>query len=714
MSRPGTPSPPSGTDWSPDDATFRTIVEHIPTITYIADWSPDADLRYLSPQIEAVLGFPAEAFIEDQGLWYQRVHPDDLERVRAEERRSFEHESTFDLEFRMIAADGRELWFREIDTVIRDGEGKPLFSQGVLVDVTDRHEADRLLREERDRAQRYLEIAGTMIVVVDADGTLRLINAKGCEVLGYTESELVGTNWFETIVPEDDRERTREAIAALLEGDDAAVRHENPVLTREGEERTIAWHNTLLRDDAGTPISILSSGEDVTNRRRDEEQISHLAYHDRLTGLPNRALLEEHLELALARARRNDSAVALLYLDLDDFKLVNDSLGHGAGDDLLCAVGERLAKVTRQTDLLARQGGDEFLLMLTDLEGDPQKAAEAVANQITEALAESFDLGGAEFQVGASIGISLFPRDAGDGDALLGHADAAMYAAKRTDRSGFSIYASNRTEPLERLSTATRLRKALERNELALHYQPIWSLADGRLVAVEALIRWEDPYRGLILPIDFIAIAEETKLIEPIGDWVIAEACRQAAEWRSLDLEPSISLNVSPRQLRSPGFAGFMRDHLKALQLPGSVLTVEITEAAAMREPELVEPNLAALHRLGVRLSIDDFGAGYSSLARLRELPVHELKIDRSFMRGVPRSPQAAAIVTAIVQLADAMGMDSVAEGVESEAQRRFLVERGCTLAQGFHLARPLPASEVTELLRGDRDARGELRAVAS
>jgi diguanylate cyclase (GGDEF)-like protein/PAS domain S-box-containing protein len=701
-------------DWMPDDATFRSIVEQIPTITYIADWSAEADLRYVSPQIEAVLGFPPEAFIEDQGLWYQRVHPDDLEAVRAEERRSFEHETTFDLEFRMIAADGRELWFREIDTVIRDADGKPLFSQGVLVDITDRHEADRLLREERDRAQRYLEIAGTMIVVIDADGTLRLINAKGCEVLGAPESELLGTNWFETIVPEGDRERTREAIAALLEGDDGAVRHENLVITRDGEERMILWHNTLLRDDHGKPISILSSGEDVTARRRDEEQIAHLAYHDRLTGLPNRALLEEHLELALARARRNDSAVALLYLDLDDFKLVNDSLGHGAGDDLLCAVGERLGKVTRQTDLLARQGGDEFLLMLTDLDGDPQKAAEAVANQITGALAESFDLGGAEFQVGASIGISLFPRDAGDGDALLGHADAAMYAAKRTDRSGFSLYASNHTEPLERLSTATRLRKALERNELALHYQPIWSLADNRLVAVEALIRWEDPYRGLILPIDFIAIAEETKLIEPIGDWVIAEACRQAAHWRSLDLEPSISLNVSPRQLRSPEFAGFLRDHLKALQLPGKVLTVEITEAAAMRDPEVVEPNLAALHRLGVRLSIDDFGAGYSSLARLRELPFHELKIDRSFMRGVPRSPQAAAIVTAIVQLAEAMGMDSVAEGVESEAQRRFLVERGCTLAQGFHLARPLPAEEVTELLRSDAEAHGEVRAIAS
>ncbi len=711
---PGTPSPPSPTDWVADDATYRTIVEHIPTITYIAEWTPGSELRYVSPQIEAVLGYPPAAFIEDRDFWYARVHPDDLENVRAEERRSYEQECAFDLEFRMIAADGRELWFREIDTIIRDGDGKPLFSQGVLVDVTERHQADRLLREERDRAQRYLDVAGTMIVVIDAAGALRLINAKGCEVLGMTEAELLGTNWFETRVPESHRVTTRDAVARLLEGDDSAAHHENPVITRAGEERTIAWHNTLLRDDSGAVTSILSSGEDVTERRHNEEQIAHLAYHDRLTGLANRALLEEHLELALARARRNDSAVALLYLDLDDFKLVNDSLGHSTGDELLNRVGERLGKVTRQTDLLARQGGDEFLLMLTDLAGDGQKAAEAVATQITEALSESFDLGGAEFQVGASIGISLFPRDAGDGDALLGHADAAMYAAKRTDHGGVSVYATNHTEPLERLSTATRLRKALERNELALHYQPIWSLADGRLVAVEALIRWEDPYRGLILPIDFIAIAEETKLIEPIGDWVIAEACRQAAVWRSLGLDPSISLNVSPRQLRSPGFAGFLRDHLKALQLPGSVLTVEITEAAAMREPELVEPNLAALHRLGVRLSIDDFGAGYSSLARLRELPVHELKIDRSFMRGVPRSPQAAAIVTAIVALADALGMDSVAEGVESEAQRRFLVERGCTLAQGFHLARPLPADEVTELLRGDRDARGEIRVVAS
>ena len=610
---PNEPAVPSRPVALPDEVGYRAIVEHIPTITYVAEWSPDADLVYLSPQIEGVLGVPAAAFLEDPGLWYDHIHPEDRERVRAEERRAFETSSNFDAEFRMVATDGRVLWFEERDTIIRGDDGKPSLTQGVLIDVTERHHANRLLREERDRAQRYLDVAGTMIVVVDRQGILRLINAKGCEVLGRSEEELLGTPWSK-LVPEECLEDATASLGRILDGEEEAASNENRVLTASGEERTIAWHNTPMRDESGAVTAVLSSGEDVTERRRTEEQIAHIAYHDRLTGLPNRALLEEHLELALARAQRHEDAVAILYLDLDDFKLVNDSLGHSAGDELLRRVAERLGAVTRKTDLLARQGGDEFLLMLTDLTGDPQKAAETVANQITKALGEPFDLGGAEFQINASIGISLFPRDAADGDTLLGHADAAMYEAKRTGRSGFSLYATSATEPLERLSTATRLRKALQRDELALHFQPIWALSTGRLEAVEALIRWDDPYRGLVLPGDFIDIAEETSLIEPIGDWVIEAACRQAAEWRALGVHTRISLNVSPRQLRNPDFASFVREHLKALQLDGTWLTVEITESAAMDDPDRIDPNLASLHRLGVRLSIDDFGAGYSSL----------------------------------------------------------------------------------------------------
>ena len=590
---PGNPSPPSGTDWVADDATYRTIVEHIPTISYIAEWTPDANLRYVSPQIEAVLGFPPKAFIEDPDFWYARVHPDDLENVRAEEHRSHEQESTFDLEFRMIAADGRELWFREIDTVIRDEDGKPLFSQGVLVDVTERHQADRLLREERDRAQRYLDVAGTMIVVIDPDGALRLINAKGCEVLGRSEDELLGTNWFEAIVPESHREATREALARLLEGDQSAVSHENPVITRNGEERTIAWHNTLLRDDSGAVISILQLG-----RGR------HRAPPQRGADRPPRLPRSRSPGCPTARCSRSTSSSrspapgattarsALLYLDLDDFRLVNDSLGHGAGDELLRGVGERLASVTRQTDLLARQGGDEFLLMLTDLDGDPQKAAEAVANQITAALSDSFDLGGAEFQVGASIGISLFPRDAGDGDALLaprrrGDVRGEALGEPRLQRLRDEPHRAARA-PVHRDAPA---QGAGAQGAARCTTSRSGRCAEGRLVAVEALIRWEDPYRGLVCRSTSSPIAEETELIEPIGDWVIEDGVppgRRVAQPRPRSA--ASRLNVSPRQLRRPGSPVSCASTWPG-QAPGRRADGRDHRVAAMREPEPSSPS---------------------------------------------------------------------------------------------------------------------------
>jgi diguanylate cyclase (GGDEF)-like protein/PAS domain S-box-containing protein len=682
------------------EARYRMLVENVPAVAYVAEWDEHSTLTYISPQIEPLLGWPPEAFIADQELWYRCIHPDDVSRVRVQEQLAFDAGRRVDLEFRMRRRDGSELWVRDKETVVRGPGGAPLFSQGVLVDVTPTRATESELADERHRAQRYLDIAGALIVILDADARITLLNRAGAELLGYDEGELIGRDWYEVVVPERLREGGRAAYLAEIAGDEDDAAHESVVLTKAGEERTIAWRDTVVRDAGGAVTAMMSSGVDLTERRAAEEQIAYLAYHDPLTGLPNRALLQEHLDLALARGRRQEQAVGLLYLDLDGFKLVNDSLGHPAGDELLCHVTMRLGERRRGMDLLARQGGDEFLLLLGDLDRQEAEAhARGVAGDLLQALAEPFSISGAEFHIGASIGVSLFPRDAADADELLRHADAAMYAAKAAGRNGVTVYDGDPHEPLERLSMTSRLRKALDRGELILHWQPIVDPRDGALRKLEALVRWQDPFRGLVMPDDFISFAEETGFVDRVGDWVVGAVRDQVLAWERAGYRPPrVTVNVSPRQLRRPDFG----QRLLSLVTPDDVasrFTVEITESAAMADPLRTDPVLTELVAAGIEVAVDDFGAGYSSLSRLRTMPVQVLKIDKTFLQAVPDDGQATAIVTAIIELARALGMEAVAEGVENERQRAFLVERGCPLAQGYLLGRPVPAGEIEPLL---------------
>jgi diguanylate cyclase (GGDEF)-like protein/PAS domain S-box-containing protein len=692
-------SPPTYAPARPD-VPYRSLVEQVPAIVYIADFQGARPFLYVSPQAEELLGYPPEEWVADPDLWNRLLHPEDRERVLAEERRTLNAVEPFEAEYRLVARDGRVVWFWERDAIFYDEDGEPLYTQGVLWDVTDLKRARTELQEERDRAQRYLDIAGTLIVVLDSAARVSLVNRSACGVLGWSESELVGRDWFEVAVPDGDRAARRTAFERMMAGE-ASPRHdyEAPVVTRRGEERLIAWHDTLVRDADGRVTGTLSSGEDVTERRRAQEQLVHLAYHDRLTNLPNRALLADRLAAAVARAEREHRSAALLCLDLDDFKLVNDSLGHTLGDDLLGAIARRLESATRHGDFLAHAGGDEFFLLLSDLPAQGDRHAAAAARRTAEALSKPFDIAGAEFHLSASVGISLFPRDAEDADELLRHANAAVFQAKRASRAGYALYEPQEGNPLERLSLTARLHRALAHEELVLHWQPIYSLDSGLPVGLEALVRWQDPERGLVAPAEFIPAAEHSGLIEPIGEWVIEQMARQAAQWRRLGLTPRISVNASARELRRPDYARLMATSLDAREVPPSQVLVEVTESAAMDGTDRATKALADLDELGVGLAIDDFGEGFSSLSRLREMPVEQLKIDRSFMREVPASDRSCAVVNAIVHLAEALGREVVAEGVETEEQRRFLIEQGCPLAQGFHLAPPLPAAEVTALL---------------
>jgi diguanylate cyclase (GGDEF)-like protein/PAS domain S-box-containing protein len=675
------------------DHRYRNLVEGVPVVTYVARWAPDAPFTYVSPQIEDMLGFPAERWVEDPELWAERLHPDDRHAVLTEELRTHAEEEVFDREYRLIAADGCIVWVWERDTIIRDEDGRPTHTEGVMVDITARKLSEA-------RAQHYLDVARTILLVLRPDQTVELLNRHGRELLGYEDGELIGVNWYDAVVPEELRPGRRENFARVLRGEEEPFTyHQGDVVTRTGERRTIAWRNTLLRDERGGTIGILSSGEDITERLRAEEEIARLAYFDPLTGLPNRAQLEAELRRSVNRAGRSGRSVALLLVDLDNFKLVNDSFGHGAGDRLLRRIAGRLRGIEGD-GMLARLGGDEFLIVLPDLEDGAEAAARAAAEEVAARLAEPFKVSGAVFHVHVSVGISLYPDDAQAPVELLQHADMAMYQSKGRGRAASTVYAQVAHDPLERLSLPARLRRAIAGDELVLHYQPIVALQTGRLAAMEALLRWNDPDRGLVYPDDFIPAAEEMSLLEPIGDWVIGALSQQLLEWREAGLRPHISFNVSPRQLHRPDFAAELSARLDDLGVDPSWLTMELTESATLREPERIGPILRELHESGLRLAIDDFGAGWSSLARLRLLPVQTLKIDRSFLREIPEDPEAGAIVDAIIALADALGMSTVAEGVETRVQALFLAAQGCRLAQGRFFGDPVPASELLEPLQ--------------
>jgi diguanylate cyclase (GGDEF)-like protein len=451
---------------------------------------------------------------------------------------------------------------------------------------------------------------------------------------------------------------------------------------------------------------------DITERKLVAEQLAYNALHDQLTGLPNRAASQANLVEALDRAEREQQGVAVIFVDLDDFKLVNDSFGHAAGDELLRAVAARLRSTTPAADMVARHSGDEFLLVLADLHPgndggltarDVCGPAERVARTVRRVLEKPFLVSGIEIYISASVGISVYPGDAVDADALLKHADIAMYHAKASGRNAHRFYSPGRDDALERLSTANRLRKTLQDGVgFVLHYQPIVALDSGVMVGVEALIRWEDAERGLVSPDEFIPLAERTGLIGAISDWVIADACRQASTWERGGHDLYVSINMPPS----------FCDHAGTRRLIGAVdavgirpdrLMIEITESALLLgESRSVERGLGQLRAYGLQLAIDDFGTGHSSLRRLSQSWVSVLKIDRSFIHDLPASRPARLLVTSMLQLAHTLGLQAVAEGIETDDQLRFLVDSGCRFGQGYLYSKPVPADEISRLLGSD------------
>jgi diguanylate cyclase (GGDEF)-like protein len=420
---------------------------------------------------------------------------------------------------------------------------------------------------------------------------------------------------------------------------------------------------------------------------------------DDLTDLPSRPLMREHLALAVARARSDEREVVLMHVGLDGFRLINDGLGRSAGDVVLRQVALRLEDLTGPVNVVARPGGDQFCVMLADLRGGAEQMVEMVGAQVEAVLREPFEVDGTQFELSASIGASVFPTDARDEESLIAHAEAAMHEAKRLGPGTLSLYSGDTRDAYERLVLPLRLRNALERDDFVLHYQPIVSVADGRVVAVEALLRFCDPRRGLVPPLEFLPAAEFTGLIEPIGEWVLETACSQALEWRASGRAVPISVNVSLREVRDHGYAERVARRVARHGLSPQDFILEVTESTAMEDPRCAENTMKQLRDLGFRIAIDDFGTGYSSLARLRQMPVDLVKLDRTLLADVERDHGARQLAAAAINLIHTLEMTAVAEGVENPAQLAYLSDGGCTLAQGFHLARPMPADDLEPLL---------------
>jgi len=543
------------------------------------------------------------------------------------------------------------------------------------------------LRGTLAQYKSLIERLPAITYVDDLDtGTSKFVSPQIEELFGITQEEWLASAdaWLTTVHP-DDREGARQGYNAAQKAQQP-FRDEYRVVSPDGVVHWVVDQTVILPGGEGHPALTQGVIFDITDIKVAEHDLIHRANHDPLTGLPNRDQFRSQLDDALTCAGVSGRAVAVLYVDLDDFKLVNDSFGHEAGDELLAAIAGRLRSATRADDIVGRDGGDEFLLLMGDLPGllpEATAAAEQAAERVRRALQQPLSVSGVELDIHASVGISLFPFDADDAQTLLQHADAAMYQAKAAGRDACSVYHSGERDAQERLELALRLRKAIAADELVLHYQPVVELRTGIMTGAEALIRWEDPERGMIPPDDFIPLAERTGLIRPISEWVIAEASRQASVWQAEGNDHAMSINVPPDTCQQIGAEAIGRLIRNAGGEP-SRLTLEMTESAMMTPRRGQIDELAALRALGIRLAIDDFGTGHSSLSRLGELPVTFLKIDRSFVQGLPEVDTARMLVTAIMYLAKGFGLEVIAEGVETEAQREYLLESGCHYAQGY------------------------------
>lgn len=650
---------------------LRTITNAIPGLVmqvdrdYHSSFVNQTGAEWFGSPMESIPESPLCELVGDER--FTAIHPY-FEQAFAGERITFEAE--------FPCADGITRW---LQLTLVPGDGQGVDGQVLYVlgnDITYRKKMENKLQASQASFRSLVEQNLTGIIVVDHEWNSLFCNSAGGTMLG----ESAGSEQCRCHLPEGLRESDAELDIWRLDG----TRGVAQALVTE-----TVWQ--------GTPAQLIML-YDITERKQAEREIAHMAYHDVLTGLPNRVMFQDRIEHALARGRRSNTKLALLYLDLDRFKMINDSLGHASGDELLRQIAQRLRKSVREMDTVARLSGDEFMVLLEDL--DKGEQARNVAEKIRLALGSPYQIHNQQLVINGSIGISVFPTDGEDAEILIRHADTAMYHAKHAGRNRVQTYRAEMGERFtERMRLEQSLHRALEHNEFRLHYQPQVDVYSGKIVGAEALLRWQHPERGLVAPAEFIPVLEDSGLIEPVGEWVLHEACQQAIAWRELGLPPlTMSVNLSGRQFENGDLAGYVAQLLGTIGLEPHNLELEITETVLMETRTDAPAVLRALKQLGVKVAVDDFGTGYSSLSYLKQFDIDRLKIDRSFIRDVPNDADDIAIIRAVLAMAKALHLEVTAEGVETQGQHAFLRKYHCRTLQGYLFSRPVEANQFVVL----------------
>ncbi|MBL8490141.1 MAG: EAL domain-containing protein, partial [Rhodocyclaceae bacterium] len=622
--------------------------------------------------------------------------PADRVRLRREISDVMAGEGKWTGELPLLARDGRTIPALQHLFPVRDSGGQAVAVAGIVADLTETKAAETQLRL---LAQVFAH-SGEAILVTDEANRIIAVNEAFSRLTGYGEAEVLGQNprmLAAGRLPTEDYRSMWQAIRdrGYWAGEIWDRRKDGSCYPK--------WLTiSVLRDAEGSITHHIGSFTDISERKATEERIRHLAHHDSLTGLPNRYDLDGRLAQAVAAARRDGRTLAVMFIDLDRFKAINDRLGHKAGDALLVQVANRLRACVRDSDVIARLGGDEFVVVMTGVVGDPMQTVSTMADKIVSRLGRPYDIADEELTTTPSIGISLFPADGGDVDSLMRNADTAMYHAKAEGRNRFQFFdTAMNLAAGQRMHLEHGLRRALEEGRFVLHFQPRIALVDRCVVGVEALLRWADPERGLVQPADFLTVAEETGLMEPLGLWVLRTACRELRILRDGGLVDLVmAVNLSARQVRSATLVAEVAEALREYALPPSSLELEIPESVAMADPASVIDVLTRLRDLGITLSVDDFGTGYSSLPYLRRLPIHRLKLDRTIVAHVVDDPDSAAISAATAALARSLGLAVVAEGVETLPQCDHVAALGIEFAQGNHFGSPVDADRLRAAMK--------------
>lgn len=652
----------------------------------VESWNAGAE-RMFGWSRQEVIGGPAPYVQEEARAEFEELH-----------RRVLDKGGFSGLEIRRRRRDGQMIDLSVIATLLKGSEGEP---PGVLVflqDITSEKSAREAEAEQLRFHQQLLDGIPVPIFYKDRNLRYQKCNTAFERILGKSREEILGRTVHEVSNP-DRAKMYDDADRELLQNGPIQI-YESTIGQADGSVRNIIFNKAVLHSPDGGIDGIVGTILDITERKRAEEQLVYHAYHDALTGLPNQILFKERLEQCLIQAKRNDQMVAVAFVDLDRFKVINDTLGHDMGDRLLKVVAARLASCLRESDTVARLGGDEFTVLLGGLTDG--RAVARASERILAAMGEPVDLDGRSFSLSASVGISLFPHDGDEPGVLLQRADNAMFRAKEAGRDCYRLYSPEMDEAIHsRLQLEAALRQALDRGEFSIVYQPQVRLGDRAVVGFEALLRWTHPVHGNVSPLEFIPIAEESGIIAPLGAWVLKQACGQGAAWIAAGHEPRrIAVNVSARQLERGDFVRHVSDALWETGFSANLLELELTESSVMKDADGAAEQLERLRELGVRISIDDFGTGFSSLSRLQSLPLDQLKIDRAFIRDMEAEKSTLPLAQGIVTLAHALGLQVVAEGVETERQAEILAALGCEEAQGWFFGKPARPEDLEKLLR--------------